>query len=104
MFTLEIAGKAVAITNADEDQAQELFTSEEFKDDLKAFTSDGEPLWDGKAPLKVRRASEDEADAFDDAMEDDEEDLDEEDDDDEGGIDVMFLVLVDDVDDDQDDA
>ena len=97
MYTLEIAGKAVAITNADEDQARELFMSDEFKDDLRAFTSDGAPLWDGSAPLTVRKASEDETDAFDDAMDD--EDLEDEDEDDESGIDVMFLVDVDDMDD-----
>ncbi|MCB8820396.1 hypothetical protein [Microvirga rosea] len=108
MFTLEIAGKAVAITNADEGQAKELFTSEEFQEDLRSFTSDGQPLWDGAASFNVRAASEEEIEAFEDAMaEDDEEwsneDEDEDEGDDETGIDVMFLVAVDDMD-DQDDA
>lgn len=107
MFTLEIAGKAVAITNANEDQARELFMSEEFQDDLKSFTSEGQPLWDGSATFNVRRASDDEIDAFDDAMAEDEEEWDneedEDEDDDESGIDVMFLVAVDEVD-DRDDA
>ena len=49
MFILEIAGKAVAITNADQDQAHELFMSEDFKDDLKSFSSEGKPLWDGSS-------------------------------------------------------
>jgi hypothetical protein len=46
MVTLEIAGKAVAVTNADEDQARELFLSESFKDDLKSFKSESRSLWD----------------------------------------------------------
>jgi hypothetical protein len=102
MFILEIAGKAVAITNADQDQAHELFMSEDFKDDLKSFSSEGKPLWDGSALLVVRRATDDEIEAFDEAMEDD-DDLDDEDDD-EDGIDVMFLALIDEMDDDSDDA
>jgi hypothetical protein len=103
MFILEIAGKAIAITNADQDQAHELFMSEDFKDDLKSFSSEGKPLWDGSALLKVRRATDDEIEAFDEAMEDD-DDLDDEDEDDEDGIDVMFLTLIDEMDDDSDDA
>lgn len=106
MFTLEIAGKAVAITNANEDQARELFTSEEFQEDLKTFTTEGQPLWDGSAAFNVRRASDDEIEAFDDAMAEDEEEWDneeDEDDDDESGIDVMFLIAIDEVD-DRDDA
>jgi hypothetical protein len=39
MFTLEIAGTAVAVTNADEEQAKELFLSDSFKDDLMSFKS-----------------------------------------------------------------
>jgi hypothetical protein len=102
MFILEIAGKAVAITNADQDQAHELFMSEDFKDDLKSFSSEGKPLWDGSSLLTIRRATDDEIEAFDEAMEDD-DDLDDEEDD-EGGIDVMFLALIDEMDDDSDDA
>ena len=77
MFILEIAGKAVAITNADQDQAHELFMSEDFKDDLKSFSSEGKPLWDGSSLLTIRRATDDEIEAFDEAMEDD-DDLDDE--------------------------
>jgi hypothetical protein len=101
MFILEIAGKAIAITNADQDQAHELFMSEDFKDDLKSFSSEGKPLWDGAALLTIRRATDDEIEAFDEAMEDD--DLDDEEDE-EDGIDVMFLALIDEMDDDSDDA
>ena len=51
MFTLTISDKAVAVTNADEDEARELFMSEDFKDDLKTLETDGAPLWDGFATL-----------------------------------------------------
>ena len=60
MFTLECAGKPLAVTDAAEDQARELFLSEEFTADLRELTSDGAPLWDGKAALTVRRATEQE--------------------------------------------
>ncbi|WP_112663700.1 hypothetical protein [Microvirga flavescens] len=102
MFTLEIAGKAIAVTNADEDQAQELFTSEGFKDDLVSFRSENKPLWDGSAALKVRRSLEDEIEAFDDILDSDEEFEEEEEEDEDGddGIDVVFLVEIDEMGDD----
>ena len=95
MVTLEIDGKAVAVTNADEEQARELFLSESFKDDLKSFKSEGRSLWDGSAALTTRPASENEIDAFYEAL--DEED--EVDDDDDLDIDVVFLVSIDEIDD-----
>lgn len=98
MVTLEIAGTAVAVTNADEAQARELFLSESFKDDLKSFKSEGRSLWDGSAALTTRPASEDEIDAFYEAL--DEEDEVEEDYDDDLDIDVVFLVSIDEIDDD----
>ena len=97
MVTLEIAGKAVAVTNADEEQARELFLSESFKDDLKSFKSESRSLWDGSATLATRPASEDEIDAFYEAL--DEEDEVDEDDDDDLDIDVVFLVSIDEIDD-----
>ncbi|WP_201833396.1 hypothetical protein [Microvirga zambiensis] len=99
MITLEIAGKAVAVTNADEGQARELFLSESFKDDLKSFKSEGRSLWDGSAALTTRPASENEIDAFYEAL--DEEDEVEDDDgyDDDLDIDVVFLVSIDEIDD-----
>ncbi|HEV2606017.1 MAG TPA: hypothetical protein VGU24_20395 [Microvirga sp.] len=101
MFTLEIKGKAIVVTNATQDEAAGLFESEEFKEDLKTLTSEGQPLWDGSAPLTVRPASEDEVDSFDEAMNDEEyEDEDDADDDDEP-IDVVFLVEIDAMDDDE---
>ena len=97
MVTLEIAGKAVAVTNADEERARELFLSESFKDDLKSFKSGGRSLWDGSAALTTRPASEDEIDAFNEAL--DEGDEDDEDLDDDLDIDVVFLVSIDEIDD-----
>ena len=97
MVTLEIAGKAVAVTNADEEHARELFLSESFKDDLKSFKSESRSLWDGSAALTTRPASEDEIDAFYEAL--DEEDEDDEDFDDDLDIDVVFLVSIDEIDD-----
>jgi hypothetical protein len=99
MVTLEIAGKAVAVTNADEEQARELFLSESFKDDLKSFKSEGRSLWDGSAALTTRPASEDEIDAFYEAL-DEEDEVDEDDEaDDDLDIDVVFLVSIDEIDD-----
>ena len=99
MFTLEIDGRAIAVTDAGESQARELFQSQDFKDDLLEMESDGEALWDGKKPLTVRPASEDEIDAFDDTMDEDEE---VDDDDEDQGINVLFLVPVDEIDEDDD--
>jgi hypothetical protein len=45
MFTLEIGGKPVAITDADEAQARAIFESDEFKQDLTVMTTEGIPLW-----------------------------------------------------------
>ncbi|WP_230533328.1 hypothetical protein [Microvirga roseola] len=89
MFTLTISDKPVAITNAEEDEARELFMSDDFKEDLKSLESDGAPLWDGFASLNVRQATEDEISEFEDADFDDDEDEEE----DEGPY-IMFLVDV----------
>jgi hypothetical protein len=99
MVTLEIAGRAVAVTNADEDQARDLFLSESFKDDLMSFKSEGRPLWDGSAALTTRSASEDEIDAFNEALDEEDEDEQEDDTDDDLDIDVVFLVSIDEIDD-----
>ena len=104
MFTLEIDGTAIVVTNAAEAEARELLESEDFKEDLRTLTVDGRPLWDGTAPLTIRPASEDEIDAFDEALEDESyEDEDSTDDDDEA-IDVVFLVDIDETGEDEDDA
>ncbi len=57
MFTLEIAGKPIAVTDASEDEARELFESDAFKDDLLQVESEGAPIWDGFATLSVRAAT-----------------------------------------------
>jgi len=118
MHTLLIDGVAIAVTDADREDAEALFTSDGFKDDLKSLTVEGRPLWDGVAAFTVREASEDEVAVFDDfedgdfddefgdddedaaegddaeAVADDEADEDE-DEDDEDAYEVMFLVPID---------
>jgi hypothetical protein len=92
MFTIEIGGIPVAVTNADEPQARDVFESEEFKQDLMAMTSDGTPLWDGRAPLTVRPAFRHEVVLFE-APDPDVDDFDDEAEDD--SVFVTFLVRVD---------
>jgi hypothetical protein len=89
MFTLEIGGKPVATTDADGTLALAIFESDEFKQDLTAMTSEGMPLWDGRAPLTIRPASEQEVAAFE-APE-----LDVDDDQEGDGLYVTFLVPID---------
>src|SRR5215212_7278190 len=103
MFTLEIAGTPVVVTNADEEEARELLESDDFKEDLRTLTADGRPLWDGTAPLTIRPASDDEIDAFDEAV-NDESYEDEDSTDDDEAVDVVFLVEIDEPDGDEDDA
>ena len=64
MFTLEIAGKPIAVTDASEDDARDVLESETFKQDLMQLESDGAPLWDGFASLSVRQATRAEIAAF----------------------------------------
>jgi len=92
MFTLEIGGKPIAITDTEEAQAREIFESDEFRQDLTVMTSEGAPLWDGQAPLRIRPASQEEVAAFD-APEFDVDDDDEEEEDD--GVFLTFLVPID---------
>jgi hypothetical protein len=91
MFTLEINGKPIALTNADQEQARELFDDEEFKTDLRSMMSNGLPLWDGLAAFLIRPSTDEEAEAFEHAVIEEERD-----EDDENGVDVLFLVPVDD--------
>ena len=97
MFTLEIGGRAIAVMNADEQEAREFFEGEAFLDDLRTMESDGAAIWDGKSPLTVRKASDDEVQAFEETVGGDEEE-----DEDEEGLDVLFLVDIDDFGDDED--
>lgn len=93
MFTLTISDKPIAVTNAAEDEARELLLSEEFRQDLKILESDGAPLWDGFASLRIRPASEEEISEFESADMDEDEDPDDED-----SPLIMFLVDVSDPD------
>jgi hypothetical protein len=104
MFTLEIAGTAIVVTNAAESDARELLESEDFKEDLKSLTADGRPLWDGAQPLTIRPASEDEIDAFDEALNDETYEDEDPADDEDPAIDVVFLVEIDDTGESEDDA
>jgi hypothetical protein len=98
MFTLEISGKPVAVTNASEDEARELFDSGAFKEDLMTLESEGAPLWDGYASLSVRPANPDEIAAFEGAATDEDGEPDSAD---EPGPMLMFLVDVTDPDDEE---
>ncbi|MEN9709871.1 MAG: hypothetical protein RIQ68_2279 [Pseudomonadota bacterium] len=97
MFTIEIAGRAIAVTNADQSQARELIESEEFREDLAFLLSNGKPVWDGKAELVLRAAKADEVEEFEDA-----EDLDDDEMEDDGDPAVVFLIDIDDEEEDED--
>jgi hypothetical protein len=109
MFTLEIDGTAVAVINSDEASAKDLFTCEGFKEDIRTMTSEGKPLWNGTSALKVRAATEDEIEIFEDALAEDDGEGDFTEDprhadaasDDEDEADIVFLV---DIDEDEDEA
>ena len=103
MFTLEINGTATVVTNAAEAEARELLQSDDFKEDLKTLTVEGQPLWDGTSPLTIRAASPEEIESFEEALDDEEYEDENPTDDDDDPIDVVFLVEVDD-DDEEDDS
>lgn len=112
MFTLEIDGTAVAVINGDEATARDLFTCDGFKEDIQTMTSDGRPLWNGTAELKIRPASEDEVETFEEALAEDDGEGDFEDDprhaapadatteegEDEDEADIVFLLDIDEAD------
>ena len=89
-------GRAIAVTNADEDQARELIDSEEFREDLTVIQSEGKPIWDGKAELVIRQATPDEVEEFESA-----DDLDEEEEMGEDEPSVVFLVDIDEEDEEE---
>jgi hypothetical protein len=89
MFTLEIAGRPIAVISAASRQDAEAWLSDEdFREDLQTLEHDGRPLWDGTAALSVREASQEEAAEAQDALSGDEED-----DPDEDEF-MVFLVAV----------
>lgn len=111
MYTLEIDGVAIAVINGGEEVARDLFTCDGFKDDIQSMKSDGRVLWNGKSELKIRAATEDEVEIFEDALAEDDSEEDEpyepdakhalasndddEDEDDEDDADIVFLVDID---------
>jgi hypothetical protein len=64
MYTLEIAGKPVALIDADEQQARALVSEEVFKADMQRWKLGDSALWDGRAEFAVRPASPEEAAQF----------------------------------------
>jgi len=61
VFVLEIEGSAIlAFKAATHRQAQELCKEDWLQEDLKRMTTGHRPLWDGKAPIKARRAQSEE--------------------------------------------
>src|SRR4051794_25173569 len=89
MFTLEVARRPIAITNAEEDQARDLLESDRFRADLKSVESEGAPVWDGFASLSFRPATRDEIAAFESAPMAEGEEVDED------VPMIMFLVDID---------
>ena len=62
VFVLEIEGSAIlAFKAATFRQANELGKEDWLQEDLKRMTAGHRPLWDGEAPIKVRRARPEEA-------------------------------------------
>ena len=108
MFTLEIDGTAIAVINGDEATARDLFTCDGFKEDIRTMTIDGRPIWNGTSALTVRKSTEDEIEEFEDALASDDGEGDFEPDeqhaaegdgsDDEDEADIVFLVDIDDED------
>lgn len=112
MFTLEIDGTAIAVINGDEATARDLFTCDGFKEDIRTMTTAGRPIWNGTSELTVRKSTEDEIEEFEDALAADDGEGDFEPDeqhaaeggsgtDDEEEADIVFLVDIDDEDEDQ---
>ena len=60
MFTLEIGGKPIAITDAGEDDARAVFDGEAFRHDMQRWLREGRPVWDGRAPMRLRPSTEEE--------------------------------------------
>jgi hypothetical protein len=64
MFTFEVGGRAIAIADADEQGARSVFESEGFRHDMQHWINEGKPIWDGHAPLNLRRATPEEEAQF----------------------------------------
>jgi hypothetical protein len=95
MFTLEIDGRAIAVTDATpEADARELLES--LADEMIELESEGKQIWNGESPLSVRPATEEEIEAFEEA------EMDEEPEEDDEPV-VMFLVPIDGLEEDDED-
>ena len=65
MFTLEIGGEPIAITDAEEAEARRIFESETFRHDMQRWLRDnGAPVWDGQAPIALRQSTDPETAHF----------------------------------------
>ena len=65
VYTVEIDGKpTVSFEAKSTREANELVKEAWFKEDLLLLTSEGQPLWDGAAPLRARAASEAESERY----------------------------------------
>ncbi|CCM76329.1 hypothetical protein [Rhizobium mesoamericanum] len=96
-FTIEISGQAIASFRSENaHDAKNFFEAEDFREDLTVLQSQGKPVWDGIAPLALRKATAEEASEVEHAYEFD--------DDPERTIDdefVVFLIPISDVADDE---
>jgi len=61
-YTIEVAGRAIAVFSADDDtEAEDWVNHEILRTDLMILEGpDGRPLWDGKAEIGLRDANPDE--------------------------------------------
>jgi len=65
IFTLDVDGKPIVSFEAiSAREANELIREHWFRDDLRLLKSNGEPLWDGVAPLRSRPAGPEEAERY----------------------------------------
>jgi hypothetical protein len=64
MFTLEIGGMPIAITDGDEQEAHRVFEGGKFKSDMQRWMTGRGPVWDGKAAFRVRPATAEEVAQF----------------------------------------
>ncbi len=66
MYTIEVAGKPIAVTNIrSQAEAEEFFSSDWFKEEMMVFeTEDGDDLWNGSDPFVIRPARPEEAAKF----------------------------------------
>jgi hypothetical protein len=88
VFTLEIEGRPIVSFEAKGTrEAQELAKEDWLQEDFMILVTEGQPLWDGKAPIRIRLATEAETARYRDiAAEADEEG---------GDIVLAFLVTLD---------